>query len=84
MSDNRYNAYGYCFRVERVGAAYMAVGRAAGRGQYVLDRLGNAPTPCAMQAILDAWAKRNNIKPVKVAAAQQQGGLTQGILKWSK
>lgn len=75
MSDNRYQAYGYCFRVERVGSAYMAVGRAAGRGQYVLDRLGCAPTPCAMQAILDAWAKRNNIQPIKQQMCKQQGAV---------
>ena len=80
MINNRYNAYGYCFRVERDGTAYKAVGRTAGRGVYVLDRLGVADTEAKMQAILDAWARRNNIRPIRNKEVQQGGGLVQGVL----
>ena len=81
MEAKRYQAYGFCFRVERVGVAYMAVGRAAGRGPYVLDRLGRQDTSEKMQRVLDAWAERNHIRPVAVAESRQSVLLQGELLK---
>lgn len=60
-----YLAYGRTYRVERCGttAIWFAVGR-GGRGHHVLDKLGGAESEEAMQHKLDAWARRQGIRPL--------------------
>lgn len=70
----RYSAYGRTFRVERNESTgrWHAVGRVAGMGAYVLDKLGDDADQDGMQRKLDAWAKRNGCRPVNMPQAAQQ------------
>lgn len=77
MRNDRYQAYGgRIFRVEKNATGhYTAVGRAPGMAPYVLDRIGSGKDEDSMQRALDAWAKRNNIQPIKQQMCKQQGAV---------
>lgn len=64
----KYRCYGRVYGVERCGstAIWFAVGH-GGRGRHVLDKLGGAESADAMQHKLDAWARRQGLRPVTVA-----------------
>ena len=68
-----YSACGRRFRVERVpnSTRWRAVGRGAGLGAYVLDRIGDAAEQDAMQRKLDAWAKRQGCRAVNMPKTEQ-------------
>lgn len=77
----KYRAYGYLFGVRQVASSgrWHALGTRAGSAGYVLDKIGDADSQEAMQAKLDAWAKRNGCRPVNMPAQQPQRQEVLGI-----
>lgn len=69
----KWRLWGLTFRVE-CGASgrWSAIGRAAGREPYPLDRLGSEATQDAMQHRLDHWGRTNHAVRVLPRAASQQ------------
>ena len=69
-----YSLWGYRFRVERVVSStrWCAIGHAAGRHAYALDKLGTEPERDAMQNKLNAWAKANGAKCVNMPQAPEE------------
>lgn len=65
-AGNRYAAYGRVYRVERVGTTgvWCAMGRGGPGGGRVLDRIGGADSADGMQVKLDAWARRQGLRPL--------------------
>lgn len=61
----KYQWMGMVFGVEPVpgSSRHIGIGRLAGHRPYPLDKLGDAADADAMQAKLDAWAKRQGLKP---------------------
>lgn len=70
----KYQAYGYLFGVRQVARSgrWHAAGKRAGAADYVLDKIGDADSQEAMQAKLDAWAKRNGCRAVNMPAPERQ------------
>lgn len=62
------------FRVERVEGStrWIGIGRRTGRRPYPLDKLGDADDEDAMQAKLDAWAKRQGLKPCNLPTSDER------------
>lgn len=71
LASSEYFCFVRRFRVERVpnSTRWCAVGRKAGAPAYVLDKLGEADTQDEMQGKLDAWARRQGVRPMAVKDA---------------
>lgn len=66
----KYAWIGRVFRVEQTASGrWVAMGRGPGQTPYPLDRIGDADEEEPMQHKLDAWAKRQGLRPVNMPKA---------------